>query len=119
MFGMSVFLCTGKKVTDGHLCLFCNQHFQNQTAVQRHMESKGHTKLGYEENYLLEYEEFFDFSPEGEGEESDAPSGRVDDDLALDGSGYEMTLPSGMDYIRYGFTLWMITARGVTLVLRN
>ncbi|OQV20189.1 putative Zinc finger protein 622 [Hypsibius exemplaris] len=84
----------GKKVTDGNMCLYCNQRFQETTAAQRHMESKGHTKMGYEGEFLLEYEDFYDFTS---ANENDAATEKDPNDEAydLDGTGYEMTLPSG------------------------
>ncbi|XP_055329398.1 cytoplasmic 60S subunit biogenesis factor ZNF622-like [Paramacrobiotus metropolitanus] len=80
----------GKKTTHGHTCLFCNQSFKDTTAVHRHMDAKGHNKMGYENEFLLEYEDFYDFS---ENADSDGPAD--DENAVLDGSGYEMTLPSG------------------------
>lgn len=89
-------LSVGKKITDGHVCLYCNQRFQDTTAVQRHMESKGHAKMGYENEFLLEYEDFYDFSDENEEEGAVADEDLDDGDAGvIDGSGYEMTLPSG------------------------
>lgn len=86
----------GKKVTDGNLCLFCNQRFHDTLAVQRHMESKGHRKMGYEGDYLLEYEDFYDFStPEEEGTENTPAASGDEEGVVLDGTGFEMTLPSG------------------------
>ena len=81
-----VLLSTGQKITDGHMCLYCNQQFQDTTATQRHMDSKGHRKMKYEGDTLLEYEEFYDFTSANEAESA------KDD---VDGTGYEMTLPSG------------------------
>ena len=68
------------------MCLYCNQQFQDTTATQRHMDSKGHRKMKYEGDTLLEYEEFYDFTSANEAESA------KDD---VDGTGYEMTLPSG------------------------
>ena len=82
---------SGKKVKSGNMCLYCNQTFHDVIATQRHMDSKGHAKMGYEGEFLLEYEDFYDFTRANE-EESAASSGDVED---LDGNGYEMTLPSG------------------------
>ncbi|GAV06081.1 hypothetical protein RvY_16116 [Ramazzottius varieornatus] len=79
----------GQKITDGHMCLYCNQQFQDTTATHRHMDSKGHRKMRYEGDTLLEYEDFYDFSAADEGEEG--KEAKED----LDGTGYEMTLPSG------------------------
>jgi C2H2 type zinc-finger (2 copies) len=76
------------------MCLYCNQRFQNTTAAQRHMDSKGHTKMAYEGESLLEYEEFYDFTRMNQDDSSMNVDGEgvVAD---IDGTGFEMTLPSG------------------------
>ena len=57
------------------------------------MDSKGHTKMGYEDDFLLEYEDFYDFTNQNETSENTDSETDCQD---LDGTGYEMTLPSGI-----------------------
>jgi len=87
----------GAKVGQGMMCLWCSsRQYKSVEAVQMHMIDKGHCKLLYEGETLIEYDEFYDYSssyPEGE-------DGQQDKDAEvelhhLDDSGYIMTLPSG------------------------
>ncbi len=54
------------------MCLWCNvrsKAFQSLSAVQKHMSDKGHCKLMYEGNAMLEYSRFYDYSasyPDGQ-----------------------------------------------------
>jgi pre-60S factor REI1 len=52
------------KVKLGHVCLYCQKYFSSASACQRHMISKSHCKLLYDERVDgVEYEDFYDFSP--------------------------------------------------------
>lgn len=52
-----------EKVKLGHVCLYCQKAFQSSADTKRHMESKGHCKIRYEEGIDLdEFEVFYDFS---------------------------------------------------------
>jgi len=96
----------GAKVGQGHVCLWCNdksKRFRDVTAVQKHMDSKGHRKILHDSSTLAEFAEFYDYSssyPEGhkengsDGEEEGGVDAEVDVDQ-LDDAGYELTLPSG------------------------
>jgi len=90
----------GAKVGQGLMCLWCNETgktFSSRADVQRHMVDKGHTKIFYEGDALLEYEEWYDYSTsypdKGEPMEGDSDS-EVDLNV-LDDSGFQLTLPSG------------------------
>ncbi|CAG0896842.1 unnamed protein product [Darwinula stevensoni] len=89
----------GGKVGQGNMCLWCNERgkkFHSIDAARKHMLDKGHTKMIFEGEALLEYSDFFDYSstyPEGEGHDRDEP---VDiPDLVVDSESYQLTLPSG------------------------
>jgi len=52
-----------EKVKLGHVCLYCQKVFQNSFDCKKHMQSKGHCKICYQEGIdLHEFEVFYDFS---------------------------------------------------------
>ena len=99
--GLVTYLC--EKVGMGNMCLYCNdkgKSFFSLEAVQSHMVDKGHSKMNYEEDAVLEYADFYDFSssypdynPDKEIE-SDEIQGR-ESTLAVNEQTLELCLPSG------------------------
>ena len=99
--GLVTYLC--EKVGMGNMCLYCNdkgKSFFSLEAVQSHMVDKGHTKMNYEGDAVLEYADFFDFSssypdynPDKENE-GDEIQGR-ESTLAVNEQTLELCLPSG------------------------
>ena len=99
--GLVTYLC--EKVGMGNMCLYCNdkgKSFFSLEAVQSHMVDKGHTKMNYEGDAVLEYADFFDFSssypdynPDKENE-GDEIQGR-ESTLAVNEQTLELYLPSG------------------------
>ena len=97
--GLISYLC--EKVGAGCTCLYCNERgraFHSVEAVQKHMVSKSHCKIFFEDEAAFEYAEFYDYSssyPEGhDGPECQTlalaeNSPHVNDDL-------ELVLPSGV-----------------------
>ena len=95
------YLC--EKVGMGHMCLYCNdkgKNFFSLEAVQSHMVDKGHTKMNYEGDAVLEYADFYDFissypdyNPDEEIED-DEIQGR-ESTLAVNEQTLELCLPSG------------------------
>jgi len=101
----------GAKVGQGKVCLWCSdksKRFRDVTAVQKHMDSKGHRKILHDTSTLAEFADFYDystsypadFSAPGDGSSSNQKSDDVSDDEEvdidqLDDAGYELTLPSG------------------------
>ncbi len=83
------------------MCLWCNvrsKAFQSLSAVQKHMSDKGHCKMRYEGDALLEYSRFYDYSasyPEGERGHDDDEEDEEVEAHKLDDTGYELVLPSG------------------------
>lgn len=99
--GLVTYLC--EKVGMGNMCLYCNdkgKSFFSLEAVQSHMVDKGHTKVNYEGDAVLEYADFYDFSSSypdynpDEGIEGDEIQGR-DSTLAVNEQTLELCLPSG------------------------
>ena len=99
--GLVTYLC--EKVGMGNMCLYCNdkgKSFFSLEAVQSHMVDKGHTKMNYEGDAVLEYADFYDFSSSypdynpDEGIEGDEIQGR-DSTLAVNEQTLELCLPSG------------------------
>ena len=99
--GLVTYLC--EKVGMGNMCLYCNdkgKSFFSLEAVQSHMVDKGHTKMNYEGDAVLEYADFYDFSssypdynPDKENE-GDEIQGR-ESTLAVNEQTLELCLPSG------------------------
>ena len=95
------FIYLGAKVGDGKVCLKCNNHsrqFLSTRACQSHMTDKGHCMLDTEGNAMLEYSDFYDFSPSY----PDNHTADVDEELSagmngmtVDDSTLELVLPSG------------------------
>lgn len=99
--GLVTYLC--EKVGMGNMCLYCNdkgKSFFSLEAVQSHMVDKGHTKMNYEGDAVLEYAEFYDFSSSypdynpDEENEGDEIQGR-ESTLAVNEQTLELCLPSG------------------------
>jgi len=99
--GLVMYLC--EKVGMGNMCLYCNdkgKSFFSLEAVQSHMVDKGHTKMNYEGDAVLEYADFYDFSSSypdynpDEENEGDEIQGR-DSTLAVNEQTLELCLPSG------------------------
>ena len=92
----------GEKVGIGNICLYCNEkgkNFFSTEAVQKHMVDKGHTKINYEGDAILEYADFYDFSssyPDYDpNEENGSDEIGRDNTLAVDEQTLELCLPSG------------------------
>jgi pre-60S factor REI1 len=87
----------GGKVKEGFMCLWCsnnNKAFWSVEATQQHMRDKGHCKIMHEGAYLAEFIDFYDYTTSY----PDKPEGDEDMEVEvpeLDGSDYQLTLPSG------------------------
>lgn len=99
--GLVTYLC--EKVGMGNMCLYCNdkgKSFFSLEAVQSHMVDKGHTKMNYDGDAVLEYADFYDFSSSypdynpDEENEGDEIQGR-ESTLAVNEQTLELCLPSG------------------------
>ena len=99
--GLVTYLC--EKVGIGNMCLYCNdkgKNFFSTEAVQNHMVDKGHTKINYEGDAVLEYADFYDFSSSypdynpDEENSSDEIQGK-ENTLTVNGQTLELCLPSG------------------------
>ena len=54
----------GEKVGEGHICLWCNEKgkaFYTLKSVQQHMMDKGHCKMFFDGDAVLEYSDFYDY----------------------------------------------------------
>ena len=91
----------GGKVGLGKLCLYCNNKgkaFYSIEAVQKHMIDKGHCKMFYEDDAVLEFSDFYDFSssyPDGGKDNEDVEVGQHDGVLTVSEGTGELCLPSG------------------------
>ncbi|KAK6024111.1 zinc finger, C2H2 type [Ostertagia ostertagi] len=82
----------GLKVGAGRCCIFCpdiRSRFATVAACQAHMRDKQHCKVNREPEGMLEFAEYYDYSPMYENEKEGAPSDTTYDD------GWTLTLPSG------------------------
>lgn len=96
------FIYLGAKVGDGKVCLKCNNHskqFLTIRACQMHMTDKGHCMLDTENEAMLEFSDFYDFSssyPDQVGsEEIDSELSAAVGSMSVDDSTMELILPSG------------------------
>ncbi|VDO40637.1 unnamed protein product [Haemonchus placei] len=82
----------GLKVGAGRCCIFCpdiRSRFATTTACQAHMRDKQHCKVNREPEGMLEFAEYYDYSPMYENDKDGASSDSFYDD------GWTLTLPSG------------------------
>lgn len=62
-----------QQIRAGKLCLFCDRAFDSGESAVKHMIDKSHCKIRWEnEEDLLEFEDFYDFSSSSQGQESEA-----------------------------------------------
>ncbi len=95
----------GEKVGLGKVCLYCNskgKEFHSIEAVQKHMTDKGHCKIFYEGDDILEFSDFYDFTssyPDAElgdnSESSDTEVSLPEGALSVSENTGELCLPSG------------------------
>ncbi|KAK6634033.1 hypothetical protein RUM44_004640 [Polyplax serrata] len=86
----------GVKVFYDHICLWCNgKCYQSLHAVQKHMIDKGHTNILHEGEALVEFSPYYDYSSSYPDNEDTNPDEEVDEVTVLDGSDYQLVLPSG------------------------
>ncbi|XGW14466.1 hypothetical protein V3C99_000628 [Haemonchus contortus] len=82
----------GLKVGAGRCCIFCpdiRSRFASTAACQAHMRDKQHCKVNREPEGMLEFAEYYDYSPMYENDKDGASSDSFYDD------GWTLTLPSG------------------------
>mmetsp|Transcript_974 Transcript_974/g.1772 ORF Transcript_974/g.1772 Transcript_974/m.1772 type:complete len:433 (+) Transcript_974:86-1384(+) len=76
-----------EKIKLGHYCLYCERVFPTWQACQKHMISKQHTKLRYEQGYWEELDPFYDFKKEDAGflaERGDMNSDDTEEKMEID-----------------------------------
>ncbi|KMQ98120.1 putative zinc finger protein 622 [Lasius niger] len=87
----------GQKIYSEYTCLWCNnsgKQLQSVEAVRSHMIDKGHCRMLFEGETLLEYMRFYDYSlsyPDAKDADPDSEPPKT----VLDVEGYELKLPSG------------------------
>ncbi|KAK5983500.1 C2H2-type domain-containing protein [Trichostrongylus colubriformis] len=82
----------GLKVGAGRCCIFCpdiRSRFATTAACQAHMRDKQHCKVNRDPEGMLEFAEYYDYSPMYENDKQSASSDSFYDD------GWSLTLPSG------------------------
>ncbi|VDM58886.1 unnamed protein product [Angiostrongylus costaricensis] len=95
----------GLKVGAGHCCIYCpdiRSRFATTAACQAHMRDKQHCKINREPEGMLEFAEYYDYSPLCNSEDESGVSDSFFDD------GWSLTLPSGA---KIGHRLLMIYYR--------
>nr|CAG4640863.1 EOG090X06E3 [Eulimnadia texana] len=88
----------GEKVGQGRICLWCGhkgRQFHSTEAVQKHMTDKGHCKMFHEGEVLVEYADFYDYTPSYPEGEAPAEGDEHVEENVIDDSGYQLVLPSG------------------------
>lgn len=93
----------GIKLGAYHVCLWCsNKVYRDLKSVQKHMIDKGHQKMKFEGDTLLEYADFYSYGEETDDEydivdNSDLNMSQLSifDDQILNNEGFELVLPSG------------------------
>uniref|UniRef100_A0A0A9ZIZ0 Zinc finger protein 622 n=1 Tax=Lygus hesperus TaxID=30085 RepID=A0A0A9ZIZ0_LYGHE len=91
-------LYLGEKVCRTYTCLWCNfsgREFQSVEAAQKHMRDKGHCKVLNEGASLVEYDQFYNYSSSYPDQEDGMDIDEEIKDFSLDGSDFQLTLPSG------------------------
>ncbi|VDO60949.1 unnamed protein product [Heligmosomoides polygyrus] len=81
----------GLKVGAGRCCIFCpdiRSRFATTSACQAHMRDKQHCKINRDPEGMLEFAEYYDYSPMYENEKEPSSDAFFDD-------GWSLTLPSG------------------------
>ncbi|XP_050294581.1 cytoplasmic 60S subunit biogenesis factor ZNF622 [Anthonomus grandis grandis] len=90
----------GEKISAGFMCLWCNENgrtFHSAEAARAHMVDKGHCKMIHEGIALAEYSDFYDYSTSyPDAEDEDVSSEQEVNVTELDGSDYQLVLPSGV-----------------------
>ncbi|EZA61234.1 hypothetical protein DMN91_004869 [Ooceraea biroi] len=90
----------GEKIYAEYKCIWCDnsgRQLRSADAVKAHMIDKGHCKMLFEGEALLEYLQFYDYTssyPDAGDADPDEELSEVPDVL-LDNDGYELELPSG------------------------
>ncbi|CAG9858661.1 unnamed protein product [Phyllotreta striolata] len=89
----------GEKVSEGFMCLWCNENgktFHTSEAAKQHMVDKGHCKMIHDGIALAEYADFYDYSSSyPDAEETSVDTNEEVSIPELDGSDYQLVLPSG------------------------
>jgi len=89
----------GEKIGCGHCCVWCcdkGKQFQSKKSAQQHMVDKGHTKMKYSGDALLEYSDFYDYS--ASYPDSNDKEVSNDEEVSiphLEDEDWQLTLPSG------------------------
>lgn len=92
-------LYLGQKIYNEYKCIWCNnlgRQLQSIEAVRSHMIDKGHCKMLFEGETLLEYMQFYDYSSSyPDAKDADPDMEPPKQSVILDDEGYELKLPSG------------------------
>ncbi|XP_039310055.1 zinc finger protein 622 isoform X2 [Solenopsis invicta] len=100
-----------QKIFTEFKCIWCNESgrkMRSANAVKMHMIDKGHCKMLFEEETMLEYSSFYDYSSSYPVVEN---SDVIDEELPeppeiLDDGSYTMTLPSGKSIVHRDLALY-------------
>lgn len=87
----------GEKISCGKLCLWCNEKsksFYSIKSVQQHMIDKGHCKMLHDGDALVEYADFYDYSPSYPDHDAVDPNQMIDANVLSD-EDFQLVLPSG------------------------
>lgn len=102
--------------------IFTGRKMRSAEAVKMHMIDKGHCKMLFEGETILEYSSFYDYS----SSYPDAEKANPDEDLpelpeTLDDEAYVMKLPSGKSIVHRALALYykQNIPVGTTVTIRN
>lgn len=74
----------GQKVGIGYACIECDRGFGDVKATQKHMRDKSHCRMTSEQDdWMEEYDEFYDFADEEEGDDDEGWEEVNGDEAAL------------------------------------
>lgn len=114
-----------QKICADFKCIWCNdsgRKMRSAQAVKMHMVDKGHCKMLFEGDTMLEYSSFYDYS----SSYPDVENANPDEELpelpnVLDDEGYVMKLPSGKSIVHRSLALYykQNLPMGTTVTIKN
>ncbi|XP_011862422.1 PREDICTED: zinc finger protein 622 [Vollenhovia emeryi] len=99
-----------EKICTEFQCIWCNEsgrRMQSREAVKMHMIEKGHCKMLFEGETMLEYSSFYDYSSSyPDAEDADPDEDLPESPETLDDEVYVMKLPSGKSIVHRSLALY-------------
>ena len=74
----------GVKLGVYHVCLWCSSKcYRDLLSVQKHMTDKGHQKMKFEGETLIEYADYYTFDDEEDSEDEEEADDTIDDEFDI------------------------------------